>query len=180
MDWAKTESAFQNHVRDRFGGGVGQGDGNPASSELLGKFGGFSVEDNRGATSGLALHLDIAPPHTAVPAGTKRLHTRFLGGKAGGEALDAIGLGLAIANFALGKNPLQKSFTKTLNGGGHTRNFDNVDPGPYDHKKKVTQHGIPSTGVKSVTAKCSEELIAAVDQVIFDQASFGREFMRPG
>jgi hypothetical protein len=68
-----------------------------------------------------------------IPARAESFHSGFLGSEARGITLDAIGLGVAIANLFGCVNALEETLSEALNGLADARNFRDVDAGAYDH-----------------------------------------------
>src|SRR5208337_1411560 len=99
--------AFQNHLRDGLLRGVRQRD--ILDPELRGEFGGLAVEGHGWTPARHAGHFAIAPADAVIPTGAQRLHRGFLGRETGRIPLEAIGLGIAIADLSRGKHALQEA-----------------------------------------------------------------------
>ena len=105
-------------------------------AQARGKLARLAAESNRRSSAGLAPHLDVSPCHAVFPSGADGLERGFLGGKACRVAFDAIGFGVAVPDFILGKDAAQKALAEPLNRGGDARHFDNVNAGPDYHAGK--------------------------------------------
>ena len=103
-------------------------------AQLGREFRGFPVERDGGTASWLAAHFDIAPGYAVIPTRTDGLHRGFLGGEAGGVALDPVGFRFAIADLSLGEDPAQKAVAETRDGRSDARYFRNVDTSADYHK----------------------------------------------
>lgn len=141
-------------------------------AQLLRKLGSYPVEDQGGTPAGLSLNFNIAPADTVIPSRSQSFHASFLRGKTGREPFDVVGFGLAITDFSLGEDALQKAIAKALDGGRQAWYFDNVNPGAHDHAGKITQ------SLGSQQARDSEQLFGFVNKIVAHRPRLGREFMR--
>src|SRR6266852_4054857 len=96
-------------------------------------------------------YFTIAPAHPVIPSRAQRLHRRFLRSKSRRIALDAICLGIAIANFALSKNSPYKAISEALNGVANAGNFGDVDASANDHRIFERRFSISDRGWLSHT-----------------------------
>src|ERR1700683_1116293 len=85
------------------------------------------------ASAGHARDFAIAPAHAVAPTRAQSLHRRFFGGEARSIALHAVGLGVAIADFALCIDSLQKTIAEARNRLPDARNFGDVNACADDH-----------------------------------------------
>src|ERR1700678_2229336 len=102
-------------------------------AEFGGKLGGFAVERNCRASARQARHFAIAPAYAVAPARAQSLHGRFFSREARGVALHAIGLRIAIADFASGEDALYKALAKAFDRLPDARNLCDIDAGADDH-----------------------------------------------
>lgn len=156
---------------DGFSRGMGERDRGVIHSQFLRELGRHAVEHDRRTSPGLPLNLDVAPAYAVIPSSTQRFHARFLGGKTSREPFHAVGFRLAIADFSLGEDALQKTVTKALDRGSHARHFDDIDAGSYDH---VSKNNIVASGTNRAASK---QLIALVDHVFADSPRLSHELM---
>src|SRR5882672_8817507 len=96
----------------------------------------LAVECDGGAAAGLAPHFDVPPAHAAAPARSQGLHGRFFGGKAGGESLNAVGLGVTIADLSLSVDAPEKALAVPGDGLGDSRDFRDVNSSADNHSGK--------------------------------------------
>src|SRR5580704_8120021 len=87
---------------------------------------GLTVECDGGTASGLTAYFDVAPGDPMIPTSADGLHCGFFGGEARGITLNAVGLGFAVADLGLGKDPAQKAVAKAGDGRFDARYFRNV------------------------------------------------------
>jgi hypothetical protein len=85
------------------------------------------------ALAGQPDYLDILPSYAVAQPGTDGLHSGFLGGKAGCQALCGVGFAHAIPDLSRGEDTPQKSVTKALDGGLNAADLGDVNSCPYNH-----------------------------------------------
>ena len=112
-------------------------------AEFLRELSGDAMKNDRGTSTRLSLYFDVPPTDAVIPPSAQRLHTGFLGSKAGGKTLDAVGFRFTVTNFALGEDALQEAVAEAFNRRRHPRNFDYIDTCPHDHAEKITQAVAP-------------------------------------
>src|ERR1700680_8014 len=98
---------FQDNLRDGLIDSVRNGEGGVFHSEPGREFRSPPVKNNVRASPRQAHNFAIAPPHSVVPARSQSFHRSFLGRKAGGVTLHAVGLRFTIADLAGCVYPLQ-------------------------------------------------------------------------
>src|SRR5215467_1823530 len=130
---------FQNHVRYRLLLSVGKREVCALAAEAFGELSRLAIEFQNGTLSGHAKHLYILPGDTMAQAGSDGLHSGFLGGKSGGQALSGIGLAHAVADLSGGEDAPEKTLAKTLHGGLDPPHFGDVNPSPYYHLRPHTK-----------------------------------------
>src|ERR1700691_6074526 len=91
---------FQNDLRYGLLGGVGERECGVLHAQAGGYLTGSPVKSNGRAAAGHADYFAIAPAYAVAPAGAQGFHRGFFGGEACGITLDAVGLGVAVADFA--------------------------------------------------------------------------------
>src|SRR3984885_103000 len=106
--------------------------------ELGGELRGLTVECNGWAPSGLAAHFDVPPRDSVIPARTDGFHRGFFSGKARGIALDAVGLGIAVADLTLGKDPAQKAVAEASDRRFDAWHFRDIDAAADNHSETLT------------------------------------------
>jgi hypothetical protein len=102
-------------------------------SEFRGKFRCLSVEGDRRPPARHPRYLAVSPAHAMIRSRTQRLHRRFLGRETRGITLEAIRLGIAIANLFRGKYALEKARSEAFDGLADARNLGDVNACAYDH-----------------------------------------------
>lgn len=128
------ESLLDNDVGQGLPGRVGEGESDVFRAQLGRDGRRLTVKLNGRTLPFWAHHFDIAPPDTAAPSRTERLHSGFLGGEARGIAFKAAGSLFAITDFALGENAAKKAVAKPLDAFADAMNFGDVNPGAENHK----------------------------------------------
>src|SRR5689334_10370970 len=103
------------------------------AAESRGKLCRLAVKFQNGTLAGHAKRFHILPGNAVAQPGTDGLHSGFLGGKAGGQALRGIVLAHAVADLSGGEYALEKTRAKTLHGGLDPPHFGDVNPSPYYH-----------------------------------------------
>ena len=93
--------------------------------------------------AGLATHFNVAPAHAMIPAGAQCFHAGFLRGETSGVAFNAVCLGVAILNLAVGENTPDETLSKTGDGLRNARHFRNVDTSSDDHEWQVYSRRSP-------------------------------------
>src|SRR5450432_846141 len=126
-------SALKDQLRDRLLRGMRDRQRDILHSQLRGEFPSLPVKGHGRPPSRHPRDFTIAPPHAMIPARAQRLHRSFLGGEARGVTLEAVSLGIAVANLSRREDALQKAVPKALNGLPDARNFSDVDARAYDH-----------------------------------------------
>src|SRR5690349_21670869 len=91
------------------------------------------MKSHRGSAARHTRDFAIAPADTVIPTRAQCLHGSLLGREARGVTLEAVGLGVAVANLPRRVDPLEKSVPKALDGLPDTRNFSDIDARAYDH-----------------------------------------------
>ena len=102
--------------------------------------------DHGRTASGHAGDFAIAPAHAVIPAGAESLHGGFFGGEARGIALEAIRLGIAIANLSRSVDALQKAVPEALDGLADAGDFGDVDARAYDHSGYLAGKSVGTLG----------------------------------
>src|SRR5579871_1183633 len=110
-------------MRQRFFRSVSDRERNILSAEFRGNGSGLAVKLNGGALAPRTHNFDIAPPDAAAPSRAQRLHASLFGGKARGVAFKATGAALAILDFALGEDALQKTLAEAFETFADARNL---------------------------------------------------------
>src|SRR5690349_11713735 len=120
-------------MRDRLLLSVGKREVCALAAQPRGELRRLAMELQNGTLSGHAKHFHILPGHAVAQPGADGLHSGFLGGKAGGQALCGIWLAHTVANLGGGEDTPEKSVAKTLHGGLNSLHFGDVNPCPYYH-----------------------------------------------
>jgi len=118
-------------MRNRLVFGMGKREMRALAAQSSGELCRLAIKFQNGTLAGQAKHFDILPGNAVAQPGADGLHSGFLGGKAGGQALRGIGLAHAIADLSGGEDAPEKTLAKTLHGGLDPRHFADVNPCPY-------------------------------------------------
>src|SRR5512143_1560445 len=110
------ESILQDDLRQGGLFGVGEGERGAPRAEAGGMLLDLAGEVDGGAAAGVAPHLDLFPGD-AAPAGADGLHRGLLGGKAGGVALGAVLLGVAVADLGGSEDAVEETRAEARDGG---------------------------------------------------------------
>src|ERR1041385_369276 len=113
--------------------GMGQREMCALAAEPRGELCRLAAEFQNRTLSGHAKHLDILPGDPMAQAGADGLHSGFLGGKAGGQALRGIRLAHAVADLGGGEDAPEKTLAKTLHGVLDPPHLGDVNPCSYYH-----------------------------------------------
>src|SRR3954451_11507137 len=128
-----SNSALEDHLGKRLFLGVRNGQSGILDAQLRGKLLRLTMKLDCWTPSGQAHDLAIAPAHTVVPAGSKRLHRRFLRRKACGIALCSIGFGIAVAPLPCRIHAFQETLPKAFYRLLNTWDFCDIDSRANDH-----------------------------------------------
>src|SRR3954454_18733311 len=126
-------SAFEDDLGKSLFLGMRNGQSGILHAQLRGKLLRLTMKMNGWTPSGQAHDLAIAPAHAVVPAGSKRLHRRFLRGKACGIALCSIGFGIAVAPLPCRIHAFQETLPKAFYRLLNTWDFCDIDSRANDH-----------------------------------------------
>src|SRR5271155_5725427 len=97
---------FEYDLRDGLLGRVRERQCGMLHAQLGGDLAGFSVESDGRTSTRQARHFAIPPADAVAPARAQSLHRRFFSREASGVALGAVGLGIAVVDFARGVDAL--------------------------------------------------------------------------
>src|SRR5438874_8484236 len=106
--------------------GMTQTDPGGLHRPLLGEGVGSAVKDQKRLAAFFLVHVDIAPAHRFPNASAERFRHRFFRRKPGREMARWKFHRLAIGDLALGKNPLHKTLTKTIDRVLNALDLDHV------------------------------------------------------
>ena len=158
-------------MRQRLLAGVSNGQRDVLSTQPLRKNRSLPVKLNRGPLAFRAHYFDISPPDAMVPSCAQRLHTRFLGSKAGSIAFEATGFPLAVLNLALSEDAMQKPLPKALYRFTDARNLRDIHSGADNHGNHCQLLGC---NWQLETNGTSEKLVATIDDLVPNEPSLGR------
>jgi len=144
---------FENHLRDGLLRGVRKRQCGVLDAQLPGKLSGFTMKGDSRTTAGLANNFAIPPAHAVAPTRAQSLHRRFFRREARGVALDAVCLGVAIADFARRKDSLQKPVAKARNRLPDAWDLRNVNACADDHILETLQQPVATVNQLAVYHK---------------------------
>src|ERR1700689_3996420 len=93
----------------------------------------FAMKLQRGTLALRAHHFDITPADAATPSRAQRLHPGFLRSEARGISFTAVGLPLAITDFAGSEDALQETVAKPFDAIAYAGHFGDVYSRANDH-----------------------------------------------
>jgi hypothetical protein len=126
------------------------------------------MKANRGAASRLPEDFNVAPANATAPAGSQRLHGCFFGGKARGEAFDAIGFRIAISDLLFGENPAQEPVAESLDGFSDSRDFGDVNSRADDHADTLARDRVGRTSSSDRGLERSKQPVPTVNYASLD------------
>ena len=97
------------------------------------ELGGSAVKAQGGSAAGFASYLDLKPVDALADAGAEGLGSRFLGGKARGEAFRRPSLAQAVGLFRGGEDAVQEALSEALEGLLDSGNLDQIDASADNH-----------------------------------------------
>src|SRR5262245_45520592 len=125
-DAASVLFAEDHHLREGEGVGMRDRDERGAAADGREAAAGAAVE-LKPRRAAAADDLDVAPQHALRVASAERLHRGFLGGEAAGKVDFGLAAALAVRNFGLGEDTMDKAITVPFDGRGDAWNVDRVD-----------------------------------------------------